>query len=85
MGTFLAKVTARWAPLLSVLYLAGSGILKAAGQVDAASTLDFLAGMLGLAISDPEVGASLAAGAGALWKTGKNFAAAVDAYLNPSE
>lgn len=81
MGTFLAKVLGRWAPLLSVLYLAGSGLLNAAGQVEAATTLDFLAGMLGLAVSDPEVATAVVAGAGGVYKSFKNLKLAVEAAI----
>lgn len=67
VGTFLR----RWGPLVAVIGLATKTYLEGAGEIQAASTLDFVLRLLHLTVTDPEMAASVVANSGATYKFGK--------------
>ena len=78
----------RWLPLLAILFLAGSTILKAMGRQYAADALESAVNLLGLAVTDPQVAAAIVGGVGAAYKTGKIIKEAIpkpDGELPPPQ
>ena len=74
----------RWAPLLSVVGLTATSILREAGKSSAAGIGETAFRLLELTVTDPTMAATVTAFAGSLYATFKKGAEVVKAIRKPS-